>query len=94
MSICCVVGLGYIGLPTAAVLASAGHTVIGVDVNPEVIATVNDGRIHIEPDLDEAVASVVASDLLLHNSNCVPLMYSLLQFLHHFIQNLRLSHSR
>ena len=33
MTTCCVVGLGYIGLPTAAVLARAGHRVIGVDVN-------------------------------------------------------------
>ena len=35
MTTCCVVGLGYIGLPTAAVLAKAGHQVIGVDVNTE-----------------------------------------------------------
>ena len=56
MTTCCVIGLGYIGLPTAAVLAKAGHQVIGVDVNPEVVATVNEGRIHIvEPDLDQAV---------------------------------------
>ena len=62
MTTCCVVGLGYIGLPTAAVLASAGHRVIGVDVNAQVVDTVNEGRIHIvEPDLDQAVADVVAS---------------------------------
>ena len=61
MSSCCVVGLGYIGLPTAAVLAKAGHRVIGVDVNAQVVATVNEGRIHIvEPDLDQAVAAAVA----------------------------------
>ena len=47
MITCCVVGLGYIGLPTAAVLARAGHHVLGVDVNPQVVATVNEGRIHI-----------------------------------------------
>ena len=41
MTTCCVVGLGYIGLPTAAVLAKAGHRVIGVDVNAQVVATVN-----------------------------------------------------
>ena len=59
---CCVVGLGYIGLPTAAVLAKAGHRVIGVDVNAQVVATVNEGLIHIvEPDLDLAVAESVAS---------------------------------
>jgi UDP-N-acetyl-D-mannosaminuronic acid dehydrogenase len=49
----CVVGLGYIGLPTAATLASRGVEVIGVDIDPEVIETVNDGRCHFsEPDLD------------------------------------------
>ena len=65
MSTCCVVGLGYIGLPTAAVLASAGHRVIGVDVNSQVVSTVNEGRIHIvEPDLDDSVAAAVASGSL------------------------------
>ena len=65
MTTCCVVGLGYIGLPTAAVLAKAGHRVIGVDVNAQVVATVNEGRIHIvEPDLDQAVAQSVASGSL------------------------------
>ena len=64
-SICCILGLGYIGLPTAAVLAGAGHRVIGVDVNAEVVATVNQGQIHIvEPDLDQAVAKAVASGAL------------------------------
>ena len=65
MTACCVVGLGYIGLPTAAVLAKAGHRVIGVDVNAQVVATVNEGRIHIvEPDLDLVVAESVASGSL------------------------------
>ena len=65
MTTCCVVGLGYIGLPTAAVLAKAGHRVIGVDVNAQVVATVNEGRTHIlEPDLDLAVAESVASGSL------------------------------
>ena len=65
MITCCVVGLGYIGLPTAAVLARAGHHVLGVDVNPQVVATVHEGRIHIvEPDLDQAVAAAVASGSL------------------------------
>jgi UDP-N-acetyl-D-mannosaminuronic acid dehydrogenase len=64
-STCCILGLGYIGLPTAAVLASAGHRVIGVDVNSQVVATVNQGQIHIvEPDLDHAVADAVASGAL------------------------------
>jgi UDP-N-acetyl-D-mannosaminuronic acid dehydrogenase len=65
MTTCCIIGLGYIGLPTAAVLARAGHRVIGVDVNAQVVATVNEGRIHIvEPDLDQAVADAVASGAL------------------------------
>ena len=62
---CCILGLGYIGLPTAAVLASVGHRVVGVDVDPHVVDTVNDGRIHIvEPDLAEAVAESVHSGSL------------------------------
>jgi UDP-N-acetyl-D-mannosaminuronic acid dehydrogenase len=65
MTTCCILGLGYIGLPTAAVLASACHRVIGVDVNAQVVATVNQGQIHIvEPDLDQAVAHAVASGAL------------------------------
>jgi UDP-N-acetyl-D-mannosaminuronic acid dehydrogenase len=49
----CVVGLGYIGLPTAATLASRGVDVIGVDVNPKVVEAINAGQSHfIEPDLD------------------------------------------
>jgi UDP-N-acetyl-D-mannosaminuronic acid dehydrogenase len=65
MTTCCILGLGYIGLPTAAVLARAGHCVIGVDVNAQVVATVNQGQIHIiEPDLDQAVADSVSSGAL------------------------------
>lgn len=53
-------GLGYIGLPTAAVAASKGIKVVGVDVNPEVVDTINQGKIHIfEPDLDKVVKEVV-----------------------------------
>jgi len=48
-----VIGLGYIGLPTASILATKGHAVIGVDVNIDVVNTINSGNIHIvEPDLD------------------------------------------
>lgn len=60
-----VIGLGYIGLPTAAVLANAGCTVIGVDINRHAVDTINDGRIHIvEPGLGEMVADVVATGRL------------------------------
>ncbi|MBW4651616.1 MAG: UDP-N-acetyl-D-mannosamine dehydrogenase [Kaiparowitsia implicata GSE-PSE-MK54-09C] len=56
-----VVGLGYIGLPTAAVLAARGATVIGVDINEATVATINSGRIHItEPDLDGVVYAAVS----------------------------------
>ena len=76
MSTCCVVGLGYIGLPTAAVLARSGHRVIGVDVNAQVVSTVNEGRIHIvEPDLEQLVSSVVRTGSLRHSSNPHQLMF-------------------
>jgi UDP-N-acetyl-D-mannosaminuronic acid dehydrogenase len=55
-----VIGLGYIGLPTAAVIASRGIKVIGVDVNQKAVDTINEGNIHIvEPDLDIVVRSTV-----------------------------------
>ncbi|MCX7717202.1 MAG: UDP-N-acetyl-D-mannosamine dehydrogenase [Candidatus Sumerlaeaceae bacterium] len=61
----CVLGLGYIGLPTAAILASRGHRVYGVDVNETVVRTINEGRIHIvEPDLDIMVRSAVETGRL------------------------------
>ncbi|HXG12342.1 MAG TPA: UDP-N-acetyl-D-mannosamine dehydrogenase [Gemmataceae bacterium] len=60
-----VIGLGYIGLPTAAMFARSGLQVIGVDVNARVVETVNCGKAHVvEPDLDELVKSVTASGLL------------------------------
>jgi UDP-N-acetyl-D-mannosaminuronic acid dehydrogenase len=61
----CVVGLGYIGLPTAAIIARSGARVLGVDVSPEVVATINRGEIHIEEvDLDGLVRGVVQRGLL------------------------------
>jgi len=61
----CVVGLGYVGLPTAAILASRGVRVIGVDVSERVVNTLNGGSAHIvEPDLDALVASVVRAGML------------------------------
>ncbi len=60
-----VVGLGYIGLPTAAVIASRGKQVTGVDVNERVVRTVASGSIHIaEPDLEGLVQKVVSSGAL------------------------------
>lgn len=61
----CVIGLGYIGLPTAALLASHGYDVIGVDLNRYAVETINKGQIHIvEPDLDAFVRSAVAAGKL------------------------------
>lgn len=54
------IGLGYIGLPTSALIAANKITVFGVDVNPEVVETINKGKIHIvEPDLEEVVYKAV-----------------------------------
>jgi UDP-N-acetyl-D-mannosaminuronic acid dehydrogenase len=59
------IGLGYIGLPTAALIANNKIHVHGVDINPLVVETINAGKIHIvEPSLDEAVASAVANGYL------------------------------
>lgn len=56
------IGLGYIGLPTAALLASRGLQVIGVDVDQDAVDTINRGQVHIvEPDLDIVVRSVVTT---------------------------------
>ncbi|MDC0239300.1 UDP-N-acetyl-D-mannosamine dehydrogenase [Candidatus Thioglobus sp.] len=55
-----IIGLGYIGLPTAAILASSKVSVIGVDVNEKVVDTINKGEIHIiEPELEALVHSAV-----------------------------------
>lgn len=57
-----VMGLGYIGLPTASMLATKGHQVLGVDINEAAVNTINAGNIHIiEPDLDILVRSAVNS---------------------------------
>jgi UDP-N-acetyl-D-mannosaminuronic acid dehydrogenase len=61
----CVIGLGYIGLPTAAMLANRGLTVIGVDVNERIVRLLNEGKVQIvEPDLDIAVQAAVMTGRL------------------------------
>ncbi len=61
----CVIGLGYIGLPTASLLANRGFQVHGVDVVQSTVDTINQGKIHIvEPDLDTFVQSAVNSGKL------------------------------
>ncbi len=63
------IGLGYIGLPTASVLATKGFRVFGMDVRDDVVATINKGDIHIEePDLDILVRSAVNSGQLTAHS--------------------------
>jgi UDP-N-acetyl-D-mannosaminuronic acid dehydrogenase len=58
-------GLGYIGLPTAALMAKNGINVLGVDVNPAVVETVNKGKIHIvEPELGGLVKYVIENQFL------------------------------
>lgn len=58
----CVLGLGYIGLPTCSIFSTKGKKVLGVDVVQDVVDTINDGRIHIEePDLDILVKAAVQS---------------------------------
>lgn len=59
------IGLGYIGLPTAALFAAHGTKVIGVDVSPHVVDTINAGKIHIvEPELDGIVHKAVTDGML------------------------------
>lgn len=68
-----VIGLGYIGLPTAAVLASVGHEVVGIDVNPEVVDLINRGQIHIvETDLADLVQGVVSEGRLRASATAQP----------------------
>jgi UDP-N-acetyl-D-mannosaminuronic acid dehydrogenase len=61
----CVIGLGYIGLPTSALLANRGYDVHGVDVVQSVVDIINQGKIHIvEPELDTFVKAAVSSGKL------------------------------
>ncbi|MBK8373483.1 UDP-N-acetyl-D-mannosamine dehydrogenase [Sphingorhabdus sp.] len=69
----CVMGLGYIGLPTAAVIARSGCHVLGIDVNQHVVDTINRGEIHIEEvDLDGLVQGVVSRKLLRASTTVEP----------------------
>ena len=68
-----VLGLGYIGLPTAALIARSGCRVTGVDVSQKVVDTVNSGKVHIEEvDLDGLVQGVVARGTLTASIEVVP----------------------
>jgi len=68
-----VIGLGYIGLPTAAVFADAGFSVTGVDVKEDAVTAINDGRAHIfEPGLDQLVKEVVTDGTLIASTEAQP----------------------
>ena len=61
----CVIGLGYIGLPTSAALAARGFQIHGVEISPEIVDTINSGNTHIvEPELDLLVRAAVDSGRL------------------------------
>lgn len=65
----CVMGLGYIGLPTAVMFAKHGMEVVGVDVNEKVVQTLRSGKLHIEePGLEELLNEVIAANLLKFSS--------------------------
>lgn len=60
-----VIGLGYIGLPTAAIIAQSGHIVNGVDNSREIVSNINQGKIHIkEKNLNKIVKKVIRSGKL------------------------------
>lgn len=66
------IGLGYIGLPTSALIASHGTNVLGVDINQKVVDTINEGKIHIvEPNLDKIVSLAVSKGNLKASTKAV-----------------------
>jgi UDP-N-acetyl-D-mannosaminuronic acid dehydrogenase len=66
----CFIGLGYIGLPTAIIAADNGIEVTGVDINPHVVETINNGKIHIvEPGLEELCSRVIDKGALKAQTN-------------------------
>ena len=67
------IGLGYIGLPTSALIASHGTNVLGVDINQKVVDTINQGKIHIvEPDLDQIVSKAVSKGFFKASTKASP----------------------
>ncbi len=73
LNIVSIIGLGYIGLPTAAVLANKGFKVIGVDINQHVVDTINQGKTHIiEPGLQTLVREAVRTGKLHATSRVEP----------------------
>lgn len=73
MNTICMIGLGYIGLPTATLLATRKKKVIGVDINPAVVDCINRGEMHIvEPELDILVQAAVNAGYLLASTRPEP----------------------
>ena len=61
-----IIGLGYIGLPAAALISGKGISVHGVDINEKIVSTINSGKIHfIEPDLEGLIYNAVRRELLI-----------------------------
>jgi len=61
----CVIGLGYIGLPTACMLANSGHKVIGIDVNDDILNSLNSGEVHIDEEgLRELFRNVMSNKII------------------------------
>lgn len=68
-----IVGLGYIGMPTGILFAKAGHEVHGYDVNPNVVASLNAGKLHIkEPGLQELLDEVIAAGRFTASTELAP----------------------
>jgi len=68
----CVIGLGYVGLPTAVVFASRGYNVVGVDVDVKKVEAVNGGRCYIgEPGLDGLLREAVSKGFLRATTDAV-----------------------
>ncbi|MBI2910204.1 MAG: nucleotide sugar dehydrogenase [Chloroflexi bacterium] len=72
MKTICVLGLGYVGLPTAVMFASIGHRVTGVDTNHSILKALNNGRVHIsEPGVEAMVLTAMrAGNLVVRNAPC------------------------
>lgn len=69
----CVIGLGYIGLPTATLLATQGYEVVGVDINPEIVRCIQASTAHItEADLDKLLEKAVSTGKLRATTECEP----------------------
>ncbi|ODR79825.1 UDP-glucose 6-dehydrogenase [Haladaptatus sp. W1] len=79
MSTLCIHGLGYIGLPTAAMFANYGHDVVGYDTSEEVVSRLSKGDVHIdEPGLRAFVTQAIESDKLTISNEVVPAKYHII----------------